>query len=682
MKIGFYPRLAADGIRKNKRMFTPFILTCTGMVMMFYIILYLAVSNIVGATLRQIFALGSWVIAIFSVIFLFYTHSFLIRRRKKEFGLYNILGMGKRNIARILFWETCMIAVISISLGLIAGIAFSKFAELGMVNIMHVQVTYDLSISGIAVVRSLQVFGVIFLLLLLDSIRQVRFADAVSLLRSENAGEKPPKGNRLFGVLGVVLLAAAYYLAATIENPVSALFVFFAAVIMVIVGTYLVMISGSVLFCRLLQRKKNFYYKPNHFVSVSSMVYRMKRNGAGLASICILATMVLVIMASTACLYFGEEDAINSRYPRDINMEFRFDKLSDFSNEHTQTLKDGVLKELEKRGVFAKNAYCYRSANLYGVVKGDAVQVNNALISQAEAINSSYLFYFVPLADYNAMMGTSETLNDGEALLYSYRTDFDSQQISFLDAESFKIKKKIDTFTGGGDTAMDMLTSLMLVVPDLETSLQQIDSVANYNGDRLLQMKWICNLDTGMEPEKQIALYQDLTDTFTDSSVKERLGYTDVYTSSQAFERDDFYGLFGSIFYLGMILSLVFLLAAVLIIYYKQISEGYEDQARFSIMQKVGMTKREIRKSINSQLLTVFFFPLVLAAIHMCFAFPIVRKLLLMFNLSNVVLFATTTSVSLLVFAVFYTIVYRLTSNAYYKIVSDAREEKYRPRFR
>ena len=311
MKIGFYPRLAADGIRKNKRMFTPFILTCTGMVMMFYIIMYLATSKILdsligGATLRQIFALGSWVIAVFAAIFLFYTNSFLIRRRKKEFGLYNILGMGKRNIARILFLETLIIAVVSIALGLIAGIAFSKFAELGMVNIMHGEVTYDLSISGLAVVRSLHVFGVIFLLLLLNSIRQVRFASAFSLLRSENAGEKPPKGNWLFGLLGVVLLTVAYYLAATIENPITALFAFFVAVIMVIVGTYLVMISGSVLFCRILQKKKNYYYKPNHFVSVSSMVYRMKRNGAGLASICILATMVLVIMASTACLYFGK----------------------------------------------------------------------------------------------------------------------------------------------------------------------------------------------------------------------------------------------------------------------------------------------------------------------------------------------------------------------------------------
>lgn len=677
MKVGFYPKLAASDIRKNKRMFIPFILTCIGMVMMFYIIMYLAVSDIldmlVGAeTLRSILALGSWVIAVFAAIFLFYTNSFLMRRRKKEFGLYNILGMGKRNIARILFWETLIIAVVSIVLGLVAGIAFSKFAELGMVNVMHGKVTYDLSVSPLAILRSVQVFGVIFLLLLLNSIRQVRFSSAVSLLRSENAGEKPPKGNWLFGGLGIVLLATAYYLAITTENPIAALMTFFVAVILVIIGTYFVMISGSVLFCRILQKKKSYYYKPNHFVSVSSMVYRMKRNGAGLASICVLATMVLVMMSSTACLYFGEESAIKLRYPRDINLEFRFADAAVLSDEWADTLKNGIFEEVEARGVTPKNEYFYRSANFNGVLKGNTVEVDASKIEVVD-VTSSYLFYFVPLADYNATMGTNETLGEGEALLYSYRTDYSGDTISFNNGASFKIKKHIDAFLGSGDTAMDMLSSILLIVPDLESSVRGIDALADFNGDRLIQIKWVCNFDTGLEPEQQIALYHDLSDTFTDSYLKEEMGCSSGDISSQEYKRNDFYALFGSLFYLGILLSLVFILAAVLIIYYKQISEGYEDQARFEIMQKVGMTKREIRKSINSQLLTVFFLPLLLAAAHLCFAFPIVRRMLLMFNLNNVALFVATTAISIVVFAIFYAVVYRLTSNAYYKIVSGAR---------
>ena len=677
MKLGFYPKLAASDIRKNKRMFIPFILTCIGMVMMFYIIMYLAVSDIldmlVGAeTLRSILALGSWVIAVFAAIFLFYTNSFLMRRRKKEFGLYNILGMGKRNIARILFWETLIIAVVSIALGLVAGIAFSKFAELGMVNVMRGEVSYDLSVSPLAVLRSVQVFGVIFLLLLLNSIRQVRFSSAVSLLRSENAGEKPPKGNWLFGCLGIVLLATAYYLAVTTENPIAALMTFFFAVILVIIGTYLVMISGSVLFCRILQKKKSYYYKPNHFVSVSSMVYRMKRNGAGLASICVLATMVLVMMSSTACLYFGEESAIKLRYPRDINLDFRFADAAVLSDEWADTLRNGIFEEVEARGVTPKNEYFYRSANFNGVLKGNTVEVDASKIEVVD-VTSSYLFYFVPLADYNATMGTNETLGEGEALLYSYRTDYSGDTISFNNGASFKIKKHIDAFLGSGDTAMDMLSSILLIVPDLESSVRGIDALADFNGDRLIQIKWVCNFDTGLEPEQQIALYHDLSDTFTDSYLKEEMGCSSGDISSQEYKRNDFYALFGSLFYLGILLSLVFILAAVLIIYYKQISEGYEDQARFEIMQKVGMTKREIRKSINSQLLTVFFLPLLLAAAHLCFAFPIVRRMLLMFNLNNVALFVATTAISIVVFAVFYAVVYRLTSNAYYKIVSGAR---------
>lgn len=681
MKIGFYPKLAAIGIRKNKRMFIPFILTCTGMVMMFYIIMFLSVSDVISAltcadTLRQIFALGSWVIAVFSAIFLFYTNSFLIRRRKKEFGLYNILGMGKRNIARILFWEILIIAVVSISIGLASGIAFSKLAELGLVNIIKGDVTYDLSVSMLAVKRSVQVFGIIFILLLLNSIRQVRFASAISLMRSENTGEKPPKGNPFIGILSVLILAVAYYLAVTIQDPMTALVIFFAAVIMVVIGTYLVMISGSVMFCRILQRKKNYYYRPNHFVSVSSMVYRMKRNGAGLASICIIATMVLVVMASSACLYFGEESAINLRYPRDINMEFHMEDASKLSDKHIENLKNGIFTELKERNITPENGFFYRYAIISGVLKENTVEVDTSSIEMVDAMTSIRMIYFVSLEDYNNLNGTNETLSNDEVLLYVNRDDYNGDSISFHNFGTFKIKKQIDEFMENGDSAMNVLSSMVIIVPDMENAIQGLMPLIGFDGDSPIQLRWLYDFDTGMEPDEQISLYHDLTDIFTDSSVKEMLGYQSCYVESQENERSDFYGLFGALFYIGIILSLVFIIAAVLIIYYKQISEGYEDQSRFEIMQKVGMTKREIRKSVNSQLLTVFFLPLGLAVMHLAFAFPIIRKILLMFNLNNVPLFLITTGISIVVFALFYTIVYRLTSNAYYNIVSGAKENK------
>ncbi len=668
MKLGFYPRLAATGIRKNRRVFLPFILACSGMVMMFYIILYLAVSETIrsltgGGTIQAILGMGSWVIAVFAAIFLFYTNSFLLRRRKKEFGLYNILGMGKWNIARVLFWETLIVAAVSVTAGLAAGIAFSKLAELGLVNITRGRVTYDLSVSFLAVKRSAQVFGVIFLLLLVNSIRQVRFAGAISLLRSENTGEKPPKGNWFVGILGVALLAAAYYLAVTTEDPIAAIVTFFIAVVMVIVGTYLLMIAGSVLFCRILQKNRGYYYKPNHFVSVSSMVYRMKRNGAGLASICILATMVLVMIASTACLYFGGEDALMTRYPREINLKFYG---ADMPQTDIEKLKDAVAAELEARNVTPVNGYSYRGFNLSGLLDGNTVKIDASDPDKAAEAASMRIFYFVPLEDYNRLMGTAETLAPGEALICADRRAYSGETIRFGSAVTFRVKKQVDPFMGNGEDAMNMIPGITLILPDLEGALEALRDAPGFS-----EVHWRYHFDTGLEPAKQILLYRALSAFCREIGASD--GHIYGYVECRENERTGFYGLYGGLFYLGILLSLVFILAAVLIMYYKQISEGYEDQSRFEIMRKVGMTKREIRRSINSQLLTVFFLPLAMAALHIVFAFPIIRRLLLLFGLNNVPLFAATTGITFLVFALFYTVVYRMTSNAYYRIVSGVR---------
>lgn len=325
MKKGFYSKLAWSGIRKNKKLYTPYLLTCIGMVMMFYIISFLSTSRVLqsmpgGDTMQSMLELGCGVIGVFSLIFLFYTNSFLLRRRKREFGLYNILGMGKRNLARVLLWETLIVAGLSLSLGLFAGFVLSKFAELGMLNILSADVTFSLTVEPGAIGQTLLLFAVIFALILLNTLRQIHLSNPIALLHSGNTGEKPPKANWILALAGFLLLAAAYYLAVTIEDPVAALIWFFVAVVMVIVATYLLFVAGSVAICRILQKNKKYYYKTNHFVSVSSMVYRMKRNGAGLASICILCTIVLVMLSSTVCLYSGTEDSLRSRYPRNINL--------------------------------------------------------------------------------------------------------------------------------------------------------------------------------------------------------------------------------------------------------------------------------------------------------------------------------------------------------------------------
>lgn len=665
MKTGFYPKLAFDGIRKNRRMYVPFICTCIGMVMMFYIISYLHYSDSVaamrgGAIVQTMLNLGTITVGIFSCIFLFYTNSFLIRRRKKEFGLYHILGMGKRNIARILFWETMLTALISLVIGIGFGILFSKLAELGMLRLMHAQATYSMQISPDSILFTITVFGCIFILLFFNALRQIHFSGAISLIRSENVGEKPPKGNWILGILGLGCLVVAYYLAVTVADPVSALGMFFIAVILVIFGTYLIMIAGSVLFCRLLQKNKHYYYKANHFVSISSMVYRMKRNGAGLASICILATMVLVMLSTTVSLYFGMDDVLSNRYPYQFNTTVSYNSFDTMSDENTASILKLASDAMDKYECTQSNVSDYRSACFYGYL------IDNDFVCDAKFDSHS--------ETTNYLEGTNETLASDEALLFSTRySDYNESTISFEHGMTYTIKKQIDKFRPDGNSMANISTTFVLIVPDIHAA---VDAIAALPGnEKSVYFYWHYNFDTNLNRDDQILLANDLSSTISDfftQSYKQNTGIKSCQFESRAANYEDFFADFGGLFYLAIVLSIVFLLAAVLIIYYKQISEGYEDQARFDIMQKVGMTKREIKKSINSQLLTVFFLPLVGAGIHLIFAFPMIRKILLLFNLTNLHLYTIVTLISFGAFALFYTIVYRITSNAYYHIVSGA----------
>lgn len=684
MKKGFYPKLAFDGIRKNKKMYLPYILTSIGMVMMYYIIIFLQFSQSIkdavqSSTVTQILGLGSWVIAIFSCIFLFYTNSFLIKRRKKEFGLYNILGMDKHNLGIILFWETLIIAAISLVVGLAAGIAFSKLAELIFLNLLKSTATFDLTVSSQGIGLCAIIFTVINILLFFNSLRQVRSSSAISLVKSEQTGEKPPKGNWIFGILGVLLLGGAYYISLSIKEPLQALTLFFVAVIMVIIGTYLIMISGSVLFCRLLQKNKKYYYKSNHFVSVSSMVYRMKRNGAGLASICILATMVLVMISSTTSLYFGEEDALASRYPREININFTTLDTQIYKDGQADKIRSEIDKIAKKRNANVHNSLTYLSGVLSGMVTDGNVETDvRNVYSGTVDYNRVFQFNFVSIDDYNKIMGTDYKLKDGEAMIYLFRkgSNFNGDKLSFNGGQSFKIVKYLDNFISQSDAAMTIVPTMAVFVNDLDKATQGMtDATHQHDSEPVVNFNWSYGFDTGLSEDEQIALSKDINSYLTDVSddFKEDIHSTEVESREQ--NRLDFFSLFGGLFGLGIILSIVFIFAAVLIIYYKQISEGYEDQSRFDIMQKVGMTKKEIRKSINSQLLTVFFLPLIFAGMHLAFAAPIIKKLLLLFNLTNLNLFIVTILISFAAFALFYMIVYKITSNAYYKIVSGAKEE-------
>lgn len=677
MKAGLYPKLALDGIRKNKQLYLPYMMMCVVMIMMYYIVSFLqqtdTLSNIEGIeTVRVVLNLGTWIIALFSAVFLFYTNSFLIRRRKKEFGLYNILGMGKRNISVILFWETLIVYIISLIVGLVIGIALSKMAELALVLTVNGQITYRICFSVGSVIMSVIVFGVIFLLLYLNSLCQIKFSNTITLLRSENIGEKAPKGNLFVGILGVVLLACGYTISLRIDNPLAALTGFFVAVILVIVGTYLTMIAGSVVFCRLLQKNKRYYYKANHYVSLSSMIFRMKRNGAGLASICILASMVLVMISSTACLYIGIEDAICTRCPREINVTLQYSDFGTESDADIKKLSLEIEEVCDEFDITPTDVANYCVASITGQIQGDFVETDSRAANDFSGYSYQdvAVFNFISLDDYNTISGANEKLNSGEVIIVSNNYSYNESTISFNFGNQFAIAGRQKELSLLKNSFEYLVPVIYLIVPDINDAVQGIDSLTDYNGNRMLRFNSYYYFNTGKDTETQLALSNRLSESLASSDSYSAHRFDSIEIEGREDHRDVFYSLYGGFFYLGIILSFVFLIAAVLIIYYKQISEGYEDQKRFEIMQKVGMTRREIRKSINSQLLTVFFLPLIFAGLHLAFAFPLVSKLLMLFGLVNNELLIMTAVSCFAVFAIFYTIVYKITSNSYYKIVS------------
>lgn len=670
MKGGLYLRLAWQGIRKNRRLYIPFLLTGSVMVMMYYIVANLCYSPTLmqmagGSVLSSILPFGNIVIAAFSMLFLLYTHSFLIRQRAAEFGLYNVLGMGKKHLARILIWETLLLAAATLVCGLGLGIVLSKVSELLLLHILRMPAGYDVTVSPAAIGQTAPLFAAIYAVLLLSALLRIARMNALGMLREGRVGEKPPKANWLVAVLGIVLLAAAYYLAVTIKTPMEALGIFFVAVLMVILATYMLFVSGSVALCRALQKNKRYYYKPSHFISVSSMVYRMRRTGAGLASICILSTMVLVTLSSTGSLYIGSEDALKARYPFDVQLRLRFENAEQLTPELIEQT-DEILKDVP---MSRRIALRVGEASGYFGKTGLILDMDDENLGMAGYDRVGNLC-LVPLEDYNRAVNGNVELSSGECLLYSPRLDLSGMETFDIGGlKTLRIQRMLEDFPQyDGESMVMMFPTVTLVTPDYDALVETLTHIiVNERFQAVMPFYFLC-FDTGLSEAENIAL---------STQVQERLnslpfdGLRRVDCRDR--ERADYFATYGSLFFVGILLSIVFLFAAVLIIYYKQLSEGYEDQSRFAIMQKVGLTKPAIRKSVNSQMLTVFFLPLGLAGVHLGFAYPLVWKLLVAFGLTNLGLVLLVTVICYLIFCTFYVLVYKLTASAYYSIVSGGK---------
>jgi len=659
----FYARLAINNIRRNAQTYVPYIVTAIGVIMMFVIIGMMTNNTQLlklrgGTTLRTILFFGTIVVGIFSLIFLFYTNSFLVKRRKKEFGLMNILGMDKRHLARVMFLETLIVAVISITLGILSGVLLSKLMFLVLLKILNFEVQLGFEFDAYFTLFTAMLFAGIFFLSLLNNLRQVQLANPIELVKGGQVGEREPKTNWPAFLLGQITLGSGYYIALTMENPITTIPAFFGAVVLVIIGTYCLFTAGSIWFLQLLRKNKKFYYHPQHFPNISGMIYRMKQNAVGLANICILSTMVLVMLSTTLSLYIGMEDVLRTRYRRNFELT-----ASDIDSVAVQRIRDAVDSVLAKRGKAPQDIISYRYLALTAKQEGSSFATRkNDLDMFSTALK---YVYFVPVEDYNALTNRSVVLEDNEALIYSAREAYDYNSLSIL-GRTFTIKEKVDSFQGDGSSLVFLYSSYYVVVKDMDTVQEMYHKYTAENELYRPTISYYFGFDVDANRSESLAIHDDLV-----ASAKQAIagsGYVVVESAENA--RDDFYSLYGGLFFLGIFLGVLFIGATVLIIYYKQITEGFEDKHRFEIMQKVGMSRLEVKKTIKDQVLMVFFLPLIAAIIHIAFAFKPITKMLALFNLTNIALFIWCTLGVILVFGLFYAVVYVLTARVYYQIVS------------
>lgn len=663
MKLSLYARLAAQNIRKSRRLYVPYLLSGVCMVMIFYVLSALTgdpalLSMSGGAQMAMLLTLGVYVMALFSALFLLYTSSFLMKQRGRELSLYNMLGMSKRHIVCIVFFETLFCAGICIGAGLALGVLSSKAFQLSLLRLMGSPVSPDFTVAPSLLGTTALTFLAIFLLIFLRGAVSVLRCNPVELMRASRSGEKPPRANALKALLGIAMLAAGYVLALRVRNALSAFTMFFIAVLLVIGGTFQCFSSASVFFLRLLQSNKGYYYKPNHFISVSSMRYRMKRNGTSLAVICILSTMVLVILSSVTCLYAGTQDMLMTQYPRQIEITHKSDELP-----AADALSAPVEQALSDEGLTPENVISYRSFYIAGQLDGDNVLAERG--GSITDIDSVISITVMPLADYNAMCGTSYTLAPGEALATGSLPHRLNGRVTVFGSQTYTFAATDIPLPTDAQGDFDVVEALLLILPDEDAFMELYTVQQEAYGSTSSRISTTYAFDTALPDEETSALGSRLAKAMQDEGI-------DIYRKVREDDRADYEGLTAGFLFLGIMLSAAFLCAAVLSMYYKQITEGYEDQARFDVMRKVGLSLRMIRQSINSQILTVFFLPLIVAGVHLAFAFPMLTKLLTVFGLFNTRLFVTTVLVSYGAFSLLYVLVYLITSRTYYRIVSGA----------
>ena len=670
MHKGIFSGLAKQNIRNNKTTYIPYIITCIFCIAMIYMMEFLRDCPTLDQAVRQadevrmIVFTGEIVVEIFCIIFLIYSNSFLMKRRQKEIGLYNILGLERNHIGIVMFLETIITSIGSLAGGIAAGIIGSKLALLLLLKLLHIPSVLGFYISVKGIFTCLFMFGIVFLMILFLNLAKIHLSRPVELLRGNNTGEKEPAAKWLMALIGFICLGAGYYLAVTTESPIKAITIFLLAVILVMAGTYLLFTAGSIVILKFLRRRKSFYYRTGNFISISGMLYRMKQNAVGLASIYILSTGVLLMISMTVSIYFGMNDIMLNRYPYDVDMS-----VTSISEDECQTAIEAFEKAIADNKVPVEKSVEEIYLDIVCSKNGDQI-----LIKPANTIRNSDSVLVLSLlnqAEYERLTGISANLNDGEIFAW-YPSTVQKDSVT-VDETEFTVKKWLDKnpLTCGEDAVSD---NAVLVVTDedfkkfdeMRTEMYKGVSSAPAGEDLTLHL----GLDiTGSETDK-IDFGTPVMEVVKDLKKNGGLSENSWITSGiRQQEYESYYADNGSLLFIGILLGSLFLMGTAMIIYYKQISEGYEDQKRFEIMQKVGLSRREVRSSVRRQILMVFFLPLLMAMLHITMAFPMIRRMLLLFGMTNTKLFIGCTAGTVLIFAVVYGLIYLMTARSYYHIV-------------
>lgn len=666
-----YFKLAKTNLSNNKPFYIPYIISSIITVAMLYMMSFLSdnkgLNKIMGAdSLAIIFRLGVGIIVIFSYIFLFYTNSFIIKRRKKEIGVYNILGMEKRHLSKVLFVETSYSAIISLVCGIIVGIAFSKFILMVLYGIIGIHKTVEFFVNIHGIILCVVSFGILFLLTFLYNFMQIKLTNPIELLRGTNVGEREPRTKIFMTIVGVVCLAIAYYIAITTENPLNVLTLFFVAVLLVIIGTFALFTAGSIALLKLLRNNKKFYYNKRHFMAVSGMLYRMKQNAAGLASICILSTMVLVVISTTVSMYVGIQDELMARYPNDVCVTVDYNSVIDKSSE----IEKAIFDEIDSAEVKNKKAFSYLS--VFVGQKGDDFTTDKEHLSY----QNSYLFYILSKDDFikkdSSFKDKIGNISKGEAVVVLNKK-YDKKDIKIF-GKNYKVNKSFEHTEDNDLYMISTLNGLGYIILDNDESVQELYDMqekmlgkgANYYTNKIR-----FDFKSGNKKQKAAAYKKidNVVKKYFKENKNDKKEISSYWVESRQENEQNFYLLYGGLFFLGIFLGTMFLIVTVMIIFYKQITEGYDDRERYQILEKVGMSSREVKDTIKSQIRIVFVLPIFAAAVHVTAAFPMVNRILKMLNLNNEKLFAGCLAATIIVFAVIYYLVFKVTSRAYYKIV-------------